>query len=149
MMKNKTTQEATMSAKYTDSIPLHLRQAGRGRTAEDQRERLGMAVACLNLISEDWDEEQCKFYPTELGMSFDELICQINAIEFSDDATWEVQTYTIFDGWVNCWKIDDGPWIFTSESAAIDEMNQETNRDSDLILRVQKIEEATTQGFSK
>jgi hypothetical protein len=76
-----------MIEKYTDSIPPWLAETGLLRTAETQRERLGMAVAYLNLVSTDWDEAQCEFYPAGLGLSFDELICQIAAIEFKDEAT--------------------------------------------------------------
>jgi hypothetical protein len=35
---------------------------------------------------------------------------------------YEVQTYTIVDGWVNTWKIDDHPMYFMSISAAFQEL---------------------------
>lgn len=31
---------------------------------------------------------------------------------------YEVRTYTICDGWVNCWLLDDKPQTFESEAAA-------------------------------
>ena len=31
---------------------------------------------------------------------------------------YEVRTYTICDGWVNCWLLNDKPQTFESEAAA-------------------------------
>ena len=31
---------------------------------------------------------------------------------------YEVKTYTICDGWVNCWLLNDKPHTFESEAAA-------------------------------
>ena len=31
---------------------------------------------------------------------------------------YEVQTNTVFEGWVNAWHDDDKPWVFGTELAA-------------------------------
>ena len=31
---------------------------------------------------------------------------------------YEVQTYTMFDDWINCWKEDEQPLIFLTAAAA-------------------------------
>lgn len=41
---------------------------------------------------------------------------------------FEVQTYTVFDGWINCWEYNDCPLTFGSKEeaqAAIDEFFNE------------------------
>lgn len=37
---------------------------------------------------------------------------------------YEVQTYTAFDGWVNCWKVDGETEFFDSEEAAQDALDE-------------------------
>ena len=32
---------------------------------------------------------------------------------------YEVQTNTVFEGWVNAWHDDDKPWTFGTEQAAL------------------------------
>jgi len=41
-------------------------------------------------------------------------------------ALWEVQTYTLGDGWVNCWKESDDatPQTFETEAAARAELQE-------------------------
>ena len=36
---------------------------------------------------------------------------------------YEVRTYTICDGWVNCWLLNDKPHTFESEAAALAEID--------------------------
>ena len=36
---------------------------------------------------------------------------------------WEVQTYTLFDGWVNCWHHECKPWTFRTRQAAQKELD--------------------------
>lgn len=35
---------------------------------------------------------------------------------------FEVQTYTICDGWVNCWSEDGEPVVFDTHAAALEEL---------------------------
>jgi hypothetical protein len=37
---------------------------------------------------------------------------------------YEVRTYTICDGWVNCWLLDDKPQTFDTEAAAWAEIEE-------------------------
>lgn len=36
---------------------------------------------------------------------------------------WEVQTYTLCDGWVNCWTVDGKPSTFPTRKAAQQELD--------------------------
>jgi hypothetical protein len=37
---------------------------------------------------------------------------------------YEVMTYTICDGWINCWLLDDKPQTFDTEAAAWAEIDE-------------------------
>lgn len=40
---------------------------------------------------------------------------------------WAIETYTICDGWVNCWHEDDEPMVFDTPEEAVEELMDHIN----------------------
>jgi len=41
-----------------------------------------------------------------------------------DGIAFEVQTFTLCDGWINCWTVDEQPQIFDTEAEAQEALDE-------------------------
>jgi hypothetical protein len=60
---------------------------------------------------------------------------------------YEVQSFTVFDGWSACWQINGEPWIFESEAEAEAEIREHIADCEDAVAKGDMPDAPTREDF--